>query len=394
MAIPSLARRNFRLFLGFRGSTRTLLFAPYIFYFLTVERGVSATEYGWLQLIYYWTVMATEVPSGVVADRIGRKWTLALGAFTQGTGCWAFALGDTFSMLVVGEVFFAFSTALVSGADSAMLYDSFAAEKRETEYARAEGAGQALWLGVSAIGLPLTDYFVVRHHGAEPTYWLTGGFAFLGVVAALAMVEPPRVRRSSAREITSAALSDVAQVPGILRLILYSVGVFLLLRIAIVSFFNPVLEENGVPLHLYGTLLAIVNVVGALTAWRADRWLTRYGERPALLAMPISMLVMFGLLMVFRAPAAGLLFCIQGAVFGAYPLVTRTLLNRMVRNADRRATVLSIESMACRIGMGLIALLAGWALDHHSLNAALALAVGASCLPFLLLPLLPRNREL
>jgi predicted MFS family arabinose efflux permease len=110
--------------------------------------------------------------------------------------------------------------------------------------------------------------------------------------------------------------------------------------------------------------------------------------------MPLSILVMFGGLMVFRAPAMALLFCIQGAVFGAYPLVTRAILNRLVRGADRRATVLSIESMVCRVGMGLMALLAGWALDVYSLNSAMAITVGIACIPFAFLPLLRRAAPL
>ncbi|MHC4938259.1 MAG: MFS transporter [Planctomycetota bacterium] len=386
----SIASRNFRLFLAFRGTTRALLFAPYIFYYMTEVRGMSATQYGALQMIYYWVVMATEVPSGVVADRLGRKWTLALGALVNGIGCWTFAVSYTFSVFAVGEVLFALGTALISGADSAMLYDSLAAEKRETEYARAESAGQVLWLGVTVIGMPLTDLLAIRDYGPEPAYWVTGALSFVGFIAAARMVEPPRRATSSAREITSAAIGDIVKVPGILRLILYSVGVFLLLRISIVSFYNPALEANRVPVHYYGTSLALVNVAGAVAAWKTVGFLARYGERAAMLAMPISCLVMFGGLMLFRIPAAALLFCIQGAIFGAYPLVTRAILNRLVRGADRRATVLSIESMACRVGMGLMALLAGWALDRYSLNLAMAITVLIACIPFVFLPLLKR----
>jgi len=352
---------------------------------------MTATQYGALQLIYYWVVMAAEVPSGVIADRLGRRHTLVLGALFNGLGCWTFALSHDCLTFTVGEVLFALGTALISGADSAMLYDSLAAEQRESEYARAEGAGQMIWLVLTAIGMPLTDRLIVAYHGPTPAYWITGALSFVGLVSALFMIEPPREKSASALEITKGAIGDVVRVPGIMRLIVYSIGVFLLLRIAIVSFFNPVLEANGVRPDWYGTVLAIVNVAGAITAWRAAAWLQKYGERACLLAMPLSIIVMFLALMVVRAPAAALLFCIQGAVFGAYPLITRSILNRLVRNSERRATVLSIESMACRLGMGLLALLAGWALEVYSLNASIALALGAACLPFMALRFVRRE---
>ena len=56
-------------------------------------------------------------------------------------------------------------------------------------------------------------------------YWVTGGIMLLGAGAAFAMREPPR-RRATMREITVGALSDAARVPGIARVILYSIGVF------------------------------------------------------------------------------------------------------------------------------------------------------------------------
>jgi hypothetical protein len=107
--------------------------------------------------------------------------------------------------------------------------------------------------------------------------------------------------------------------------------------------------------------------------------------------MPVSMVVMFALLSLVRIPLAAALFCIQGAVFGAYPLVVRSVLNRHVPSASRRATILSIESMACRIVFGLVAAFSARALGGLGLAGAIAVTTAAGCLPFALLPLLKRG---
>ena len=384
------ASRNFRLFLAFRGTTRALLFAPYIFHFMTEVRGLSFAEYGLMQSIYYWVVMAAEVPSGVIADRLGRRGTLFLGALVNGIGCFTFAVSFDLPMFALGEVLFALGTALISGADSAILYDSLAAENRQTEYARAEGAGQATWLTVTAVGMPLTDLFLVRGNDPVLAYWLSGSLSLIGAVAALAMTEPPRGERQSTREITVGAMKDVVHRPPVLRIILYSVGVFILLRAAIVMFSNPVLAASGVPVNRYGMVLAIVNVFGAFTAFRGHRILERYGERAFMVAMPIALIVMFALLLVVRTPWVIALFCIQGAVFGIYPLI-RTILNRHVGSASRRATVISIESMACRVAFGLIALFTGVALESYGLNWAIAATTVAGCVPLVTVILIRRR---
>ncbi|MFQ5843469.1 MAG: MFS transporter [Planctomycetota bacterium] len=388
------AGRNFRLFLGFRATTRAILFAPYIFHFMTAVRHVTVEQYGILQAIYYITVVAAEVPSGVLADRIGRRATLVAGALLNSAACFVFAAAPGFWQFAAGEALFALGTASISGADSALLYDSLAARQRQSEYPRAEGAAQAVWLGATALGYPVADLLLVRAHaGVEDpvlTYWVTGGLNLVGVACALAMREPPVQRRLSTREITRGAIRDVIGIPGILRVIAYSVGVFLLLRAAVVSFFNPVLDACFVPVDSFGLVLAATNVIGAAAVYLMPRLLRRYGERPCLVVVPLSLVLMFGLLIPLRTPPAAALFCIQGAMFGVYPVLIRTMLNRLVPSAERRATILSIESMVCRVAFALAAVYAGWALGALGLGAALGTTALVACLPFLFLPLLSR----
>ena len=102
---------------------------------------------------------------------------------------------------------------------------------------------------------------------------------------------------------------------------------------------------------------------------------------------------MFSLIMFLRVPAVVALFCIQGAVFGAYPLIVRTILNRNVTSAARRATVISLESMACRIVFGLLVAVSGWCLEWWDLSHTIAFVVAAGCLPFLILALTRRKTD-
>jgi MFS family permease len=271
--------RNVPLFLAFRATTRALLFAPYIQHFMVGVRGLSDAQYGALQAISYPTVVCAEIPSGVLADRIGRKWILISGAAVNAAGCWIFASTHGFWPFAVGEVCFALGTAFISGADSALLYDSLAAVDRSHEYARVEGAAQASWLLVTAVGLVTADHLLVQDGNPVLAYWVTGALSIAGAIVALALIEPPVGRRETTREITAGAFRDVVRVPGIARLIVYSIGIFALLRAAIVMFFNPALEDMGVPVHWYGRVLAYVNVVGAVAAWRSGWWMRRVGER-------------------------------------------------------------------------------------------------------------------
>lgn len=377
--------------IAFRASSRAVLFAPYLFHFITSTRGLSTLEFGFLQSLYYFVAVSLEVPSGVVADRFGRKHTLVAGALLTVAGSLLRVVAFDFWIFALAEVLFATSLALVSGADSAILYDSLDADGRASEYARYEGLVQSSWLAVSAVGMVLADRFLVR--GDDPTlaFAATAALASIAVVCALALKEPPTHRRLGMREITAGALRDVVRIPGILRLLAYSAGVFVLLRAAIILLFNPTLADKGVPVAFYGTALAIVNVIGALVAWRGHRIMAAWGERTFLFAMPASLLAMYVLLIPANAPVAISLFCLQGAVIGAYPMAVRTMLNRLVPSAEKRATTLSIESLACRLCYGVVVILFAWLLDVLTLYQALPLIGLLGAVPFALMALLPRE---
>jgi predicted MFS family arabinose efflux permease len=204
------------------------------------------------------------------------------------------------------------------------------------------------------------------------------------------MREPPLLTRLSTRDITAGAVRDVAHTPGLLRLIVYSIGVFVLVRCATMSFFNPALAALGVPVDRYGSVLAATNVFAALAAWQTHRGLARPGERALLVGMPVALVLMYCGLALASQPVAALLFCVQGAVFGAYPVAVRSLLNRLVPTPERRATVLSVESMAVRIAGGVAVIFCGWAIDHLALDNALLITAAAGCVPFLCVPFLRR----
>ena len=368
-----------------------MLFAPYLYHFITNVRGLTLVEFALLQSFYYCVAVSLEIPSGVLADRLGRKHTLVAGALLAMAGSCIRILAFDFWVFALAEFCFASALALVSGADSALLYDSLAADGRSHEYARYEGLVQAVWLGFGAAGMLLTDAFLIIDGDPTLAFVAHATLAGISTLFALAMKEPPIGQRLSTREITVGVMRDVIHVPGILRLLAYSAGIFILLRAAIILFFNPVLESKGIPVHFYGTALATVNVIGAIAAWQSHAIMARIGERLFLFAMPAALVAMYLLLIPADAPIAVALFCVQGAVIGAYPTAVRTMLNRLVPQAARRATTLSVESMACRLIYAVVVVLLGWSLEAFTLAQALLISVSIGCLPFMLMALLQRE---
>ena len=365
-------------FVAYRGCTRFLLTAPYFFHFATAVRGLGATEFGLITAVYYVATVVLEVPSGVLADRIGRKRLLVFGAFANLLGFATLGLAHDLATFVIAEVLIASGTATVSGADSALLFDRLAAEGRQADYPRIEGAGYAAWLLSTAAAMPLADLFLVRDGDPTLTVWVTMGVQALGLGLALGFREAASQRRGSA-EITRGAIRAVARVPGVARWIAVGIGVFVLTRAAIVLVYNPWLGEAGIPVSRWGTLLAVINAVGGIAAWQS--W--RVGARPEqwMLSIAAALVAMYAGIAATRAPPAALLFAIQGVALGVYPVAVRALLNARIDDPGHRATVLSIESLVCRLAFAGTALVFGGLLQGGSLGLAILAVIALGVLP-------------
>ncbi len=81
---------------------------------------------------FFWNFIL-EIPTGALADRIGRKWSLVLGSLAGTVGTLVYILRPDFRCFLAGEVIFAFAFTLHSGADDALAYDTLLALRKEKD---------------------------------------------------------------------------------------------------------------------------------------------------------------------------------------------------------------------------------------------------------------------
>ena len=108
------------------------------------ENGLNLKEVMILQGIYSFMVAAMEIPSGYLADVFGRKNTLLTGAIFCFFGFLIISLSFSFWYFIIGEIILGVGSSFISGADSAILYDSLAENKKENEYTKVEGVAYGI----------------------------------------------------------------------------------------------------------------------------------------------------------------------------------------------------------------------------------------------------------
>jgi MFS family permease len=93
--------------------------------------GLSFVQIFGLQTWFMLSSFLMEVPTGAVADRFGRKVSVALGGFLLATATLLYGAVPRLAVFVAAEALFAVAIALISGADEALAYDSLLASGRE-----------------------------------------------------------------------------------------------------------------------------------------------------------------------------------------------------------------------------------------------------------------------
>ncbi len=310
--------------------------------------GLSLTQILTLQGIFAVATAVMEYPSGYVSDRIGYRKSLHYAALLGVVGWGLYTLAESFSGVLVAEIFLGISQSFISGSDSALLFESLKGTDQEAFYARHQGrvsgSGQigeacgALFAGLLYATAPLLPFVI------QVGVWI------LIVLLTRTLQEPERPPRTTASHLAEAWQSTRYALLDNKRL-RYTILLNLVLGLS--SFYpvwliQPYMQDAGVPVSWFGPVWAGANLSVALFALASHRSHLKLGDS--------RMVLLFALLIVGGYLGLGL----SGGLwaFAFYYLITcmrglrgPMLLNHAQREipSANRAGILSLQSLCFRL---------------------------------------------
>ncbi len=350
-----------------------LLIMPVIIPFFQ-ENGLDMQQILFLQAAFSTVIIVFEVPSGYVADVIGRKFTLVLGSAFGAVGFCFYAYAHTFTEFLLVEMLLGIGGSLISGADTALLYDTlFELQQDEhfKKYAGRLGSVANFSEGFAAIIGGELALISLR----TPLY-VEAVLAILCVPVALTLTEPSRhkleTQESSFKNIWRIVHYTLHGHAEIKWLVLYSslVG---LSTFTIVWFVQPYLQAADLPLRYFGLSWAVLQFsVGffALIAYRVEHLL---GRKKSLISLILLSSSAYLLLSQFQTLWAVPIIFIFYLVRGINGPVLNDYINRLV-TSDIRATVLSVKNLIGRLMFVILGPILGWVNDTYSLGTAFFIA--------------------
>jgi MFS family permease len=369
---------------------RALAFAAPVQTFYLIDRGMSMADLMLLESVLSVAIMFFEVPTGIVGDRVGRKWSLVLGALI-GLAAWVpFLLATSFAMFALSFFMNGISFTFASGSDQALIYDHLKAKGRERSMSKVFGRYSAAAAAATIVSGLCGGALAVDHSAG--TFHLLFGLSIaahvVGLLFLLTVREAPGtdVRRGEHHGPLAGLKEGVALLRGNSKL----------RRIALLSVFSgpmatvlayayqPYFEVSQVPSAWFGVAVAAgsgLGLVTTLAAHRLEGWL---GVERALLVLTLGPAVLWFAMALLVSPWCALALYVlhtascqmRGPVFSNY--------TNLHIPSHIRATVLSTISVAAAVYMLTVRPLLGAIVDvDMALGfAACAAVVAAGSLLF------------
>lgn len=368
---------------------------PVMFTAFTIDRGLSVDQYTDLWSLYYLVMVVVELPLGWLADRVGHRALLIAGSATLAAASLALGLAEGFAVCQLAMAATGAGHAMLSGADSAYLYELLLGEGRAAEALTEESAAYRCRLfGVSAADL--AGGLVAWALGTAAAFHLSAGLMAAATLVALRLPSVPPARRRERQAPARAAPAGRTGVdlPGVVWVAAWSTALFVLVRVGF-QLYQPTLIERGASdLRLHGGLLCALNLGAGLAALAVRPVTRRLGERGTavfvlgLMAVSFAGLTGGGTLLL--VPLLGL----QQISFAFLQPVARTALNQRVPSRDRAAW-LSGQSMLARLAFSLVLGIGSWeqALDSALPGTYAVLGWIAAGLALLFLVWAPRTAD-
>lgn len=333
------------------------------------DNGLSMSQIFLLKSIYSIAMVATELPSGYLADVWGCRRTILFGAILGTIGIIVYSISSDFASFAIAEVVLGVGFSFVSGADSAMLYDSLKAQNRESEYIKFEG--RITSAGNFAEALAGVAGGLLATISLRTPYYFQIVVAAIAIPAAFFLKEPKHIQERvhlKMKEILSIVKLTYLQ-PEMRSAILISsfTGAATL---TYAWFVQPYFEKAGVPVSVFGILWTLLNLsagVFSMFSYRIERLL---GRKSTLLLIIILLSLGFILTSV-EISLAGI-----AILFGFYMVrgvatpVLKDYINQYT-DSKVRATILSVRNFEIRIIFAAIGPVLGYLTDTFSLQTAL-----------------------
>ena len=338
--------------------------------------------------VLYVSIALFEIPTGILSDKIGRRYTLILGACTEFTGILIYIAAihsaHPLYLLYLGSVFRGLAESLFSGNNHAMTYETLAYYRKKKEISTA--LGRIASTGQAALAIAGLVSMAVLWAGYSYTHllYMTSVSLFISIIVAAMTVEPPArlVNEGTALAHLKKAVKLLAKNQ---KLRLLTIATTIQNGGGYANYFiQPGFIDSVWPHWLTPFYRTVQNGIGVFSFWFAGRVIKRFDAIRIIFAGNILSNVI-GLSAYWIANAfSPIMTVLTQIAYGFGTTAERTIQQRNFTDSQR-ATMGSLVSFGGSLLTAVICVVMGWLADtiNIALSMFIALAVRAVIINYL-----------
>jgi len=335
----------------------------------------------------------SELPSGIMSDKVGRKWTQVSAAVCGFLGVLCYAVGTEFSVFVAGAVLLGVSGALFSGNDDAILYETLKQTGRSEDFHKHKGRTGSLdqvSLGISAFAAS----GIIIFWGLHATVIATLVPLFLSIFVALLMAEPT-VRGKIEANVFAHLKTSIKQVFKNRKLCLMTFGSAIKWGFGESQYqFAAAFYKTLVPVWTIGYFRAATNALAALGYFISDKVTKRIGDFRAVFHIGIISWVIYMAAILMANIVTPFLRTAMSVLYGIRMPAQAAIMQREFTD-QQRATMGNVVAFVGSLSFAACSLFVGWIADMTSPYIAMLTACALSGLawPFVYKALKPKSHK-
>ncbi|MEN9871904.1 MAG: hypothetical protein RLZZ171_2896 [Cyanobacteriota bacterium] len=335
--------------------------------------GLNIEQIVLLKTILSLSILVLEVPSGYLADLWGRKACLVVGSGVWVASWLIYCTGTSFTAFAIAEILAGVAGSLISGANTALGYDTLIQLGKEQHYQVWEGRLGAI-AGISEAVCGIIGAAIASINLVYPFYFQTVCLVIYFALA-LTLVEP-KFHQASAQTQKLNQLKDiivdVCKRPKLRWLILLS-STFSSASFLIVWLSQDYLQQLNIPIQAFGWAWAIFHLGMSLASINSHHLQRFLGIKRAIflliLILATSYICLGSISQVWGLVLILSIYLVRGF---SSPLILNAI-NQQIASSVR-ATILSLNSLVFRVAFAIIAPLVGAIASRYNLSFGLIVA--------------------
>lgn len=341
--------------------------------------GLTLTQIGVATAIVSISAVLFEIPTGIFADRFGRKNSIIWGGICQLIFPLIILLNTSYLLIILASAMFGLGRAFLSGADIAILHDTNRIINKKTNFKEIIGKYQGYGLIAGSIALFSAGF--IADWSFKAVFIISSIFFIIYTLIVSTIKEPEKYYTKQSRKQTSSLKhliesgKEILSNKIIINIFMYSLTVSTIIM-AIYQFHQIYADQVGINISNIGIIFASMYLIAAITSFNIKKIENKIGIKIFLFAIPIILGLSYILMGSFFSYYAIAFVLLESLVAGtAWPIVEE-LQNKYILK-KRRATTLSIISMAQHVVVAIISIIIGFLAESKSL-ASTYVVIGMS----------------